>query len=431
MTTNPPGRLDGGGASPTLSAEKPRTSISPFDVRRFRLSAAWLFDKLRADPSLRSAGFVFLLTRSLIFLVFIISTHITFKEPPGDFGGKTHEVRIAIRRYSVPQKLRELAMRADGSWYLSITRDGYEKRPFDLTKASNWAFFPLYPLAVRAVAHFTGDYQLVAIALSNLFFFVALALLHKAVLAFGYDNALADRVIFYVGAFPASYFFSLPWTNSLFLMLTAGAFLAARRGVWPLACVCAGLASATHYTGAFLAPALLIFYWQCNRPFKFRSDILWFLLAPAGLFFFMGYLYSITGTAFAFAKAQAAWNVRWGFFMQPLVGFILSPFELSAGWNFRLLNFSASATALICGFAWLKRREWAWAFYTFISTLVPLSTVTFEGQARYMAVVFPLFIMLAIWGRAPLIDQTIRTVFLVMLALMTAFFGFSFSSALI
>ena len=284
---------------------------------------------------------------------------------------------------------------------------------------------------MRAASVFTGDYRLAAIALSNLFFFAALALLHKTVLAFGYDKALADRAIFYVAAFPASYFFSLPWTSSLFLMLTASAFLAARRGVWSLAGVCAGLASATHYTGAFLSPALLIFYWQCNRPFKLRANILWLLLAPAGLLIFMSYLYSITGSAFAFAKVQAAWKVRWGFFLQPLVGFIISPFELSAGWNFRLLNFAAAATALICGFAWIRRREWAWAFYTFISTLIPLSTVTFEGQARYMSVVFPLLVMLAIWGRSPLIDQTIRAVFLVMLALMTAFFGFFFSPALI
>jgi hypothetical protein len=96
-----------------------------------------------------------------------------------------------------------------------------------------------------------------------------------------------------------------------------------------------------------------------------------------------------------------------------------------------MLNFAAAVTALACGFAWIRRREWAWAFYIFISVITPLSTVTLEGHTRYMTVVFPLFVMLAIWGRSPLIDQTIRTVFLVMLTLMTAFFGFFFSPALI
>lgn len=429
MSTQP--RLDSSGGSSAPTAEKSRVLMPSFGIRRSYLLAARLLNRLRADPSLRAACFVFLLTRALVFLVFIISTHITFKEPPGEFGGKAHELRIAIRRYSIPQKLRELATRADGAWYLSIAKDGYEKKPFDLSKERNWAFFPLYPLAVRAMSVFTSDYRLAAIALSNLFFFAALTLLHKAVLAFGYDEALADRAIFYVAAFPASYFFSLPWTSALFLLLSVGAFLAAKRGVWSLAGVCAGLASATHYTGVFVFPALLIFYWQCNRPFKLRANILWLLLAPTGLLVFMGYLYSITGNAFAFADAQAVWKVRWGFFIQPLFTFIISPFELSAGWNFRLLNFAAAATALTCGFAWVKRREWAWAFFTFISALMPLSTVTLEGQTRYVAVVFPLFVMLAIWGRSPLIDQVIRAVFLAMLTLMTAFFGFFFSPALI
>jgi hypothetical protein len=431
MTTNPLENLDSGAALSAPVMEERRTLIRPLGVRRFYQWAARLLNELRADPSLRAACFAFLLTRSLVFLLFIISAHVTFKEPLSDFGEKPHEPRIAISGYSVPQKLRELATRADGAWYLSIAEKGYEKKPLDLAKPHNWAFFPLYPLAVRAVAVFTGDYRLAAIALSNLFFFGALTLLHKTLLAFDYDVALADRAIFYVAASPASYFFSLPWTSSLSLMLTAGAFLAARRGVWSLAGVCAGLASATHYTGSFLSPALLIFYWQCNRPFKLRANILWLLLAPAGLLVFMGYLHSITGSAFAFASAQAAWKVQWGFFMRPLAGFIINPFELSAGWNFKLLNFAAAATALICGFAWIKRREWAWAFYTFISTLMPLSTLTLGSQARYMAVVFPLFVMLASWGRSPLIDQTIRAVFLVMLALTTAFFGFFFGPGLV
>ncbi len=423
--------LDGQRSLATPDAERSKTFLLSFDPRPvLAVIKNWLSVVL-ADPSLRAAGFVFLLTRVLVFLVFIISTHITFTEPPNEFGAKAHELRIAIRRYSLPAKLRELATRSDGAWYVSIARDGYERHTFDTEREHNWAFFPLYPLAVRAIARFVGNYRLVAIALSNLFLLGALILLHKTVLALGYDHPLANRTIFYIAAFPASYFFSLPWTSSLFLLVTLGSFLAAKREIWWLAGLCAGLASATRYNGIFLFPALLLFYWQTKRPFRLRANMVGLLLAPAGLLAFMGYLYVITGNALAFADAQAAWRVRMGFFVQPLVTFIISPFELSAGWNFRLLNFSAAVMALACGLAWLKRREWTWAFYTLISVIIPLSTVTLEGHTRYMAVIFPIFIMLAIWGRSPLIDQTIRAVFLVLLTLMTAFFGFFFSPALI
>lgn len=431
MTNTTPPTLDLAGASSTPKAEWAQDTHFLVGFKSVGRKVVDLAKTIRLDPSVRAAGFAFALTRAMVFFVLILATHTTFKEPPLEFGSKAQDLQIKIRRYSVPQQLRELATRSDGSWYIAIAKYGYEKRPFTIEKEYNWAFFPLYPLAVRTVAHFTGNYRLVAIALSNLFFFLALIVLHKLVMAFGYDQPLANRAIFYLAAFPTSYFFSLPWTTSLFLLLTASSFLAAKRGAWWLAGACAGLASATRYEGIFLLPALLIFYWQCNRPFKLRANILWLLLAPTGLLAFMAYLYAITGNALAFVDAQAAWKVRWGFFLQPLVTFIISPFELSAGWNFRLLNFIAAVTALLCAAAWLRRREWAWAFYIFVSVITPLSTVTLEGHTRYVAVLFPVFVMLAIWGRAPLLDQTIRTISLVLLTLMTTFFGFFLSPALI
>ncbi|MDX2042344.1 MAG: mannosyltransferase family protein [Acidobacteriota bacterium] len=427
----PSAHLDSNEVHSVRVAEADNPTVEIVDWRRrARRLASWL-SAVWNDQSFQAAGFVFLLTRSLVFLIFVISTHLSFSEPPTSFGEQPHNVRIAIRRYSIPEELRALATRSDGSWYISVARNGYDKEPFNLDKEHNWAFFPLYPLAVRTVAGITGNYRLVGIALSNLFLFIALTLLHKLVLAFEFDKSVANRTIFYVAAFPTSYFFSLPWTTSLFFMVTVAGFLAAKRGNWWLAGLFAGLASATRYNGIFLFPALLIFYWQTYRSLKFRANSLGLLLAPAGLLAFMAYLYAITGNAFAFADAQAAWKVRWGFFLQPLVTFIISPFELSAGWNFRLLNFAAAMLALICGFVWLKRQNWAWAFYIFISVLTPLSTVTLEGNSRYMISVFPIFVLLAVWGRSPLIDQTVRTVFLVMLSLMTAFFGFFFSPALI
>jgi hypothetical protein len=62
----------------------------------------------------------------------------------------------------------------------------------------------------RLAAKVTGGYLLTGISISNLFFFFALLLLHKTVLAFGYGEEVADRAVFYTAAFPTSYFFSMP-----------------------------------------------------------------------------------------------------------------------------------------------------------------------------------------------------------------------------
>jgi hypothetical protein len=400
-------------------------------IKFIRQTAGLFFTALRNDPSLRSAGFAFLLSRAIVFFILMIATHVTILNPDDQFGKSVQEVSIRVRRTSVQDNLRMLAVRGDGSWYLSVAQNGYEQRPFENEHAHNWAFFPLYPLAVRMAAMLTGEYLLTAIALSNIFLFFALFVLHKTVLAFGYDQEIAGRTVFYTAIFPVSYFFSLPWTSSLFLLTVTAAFWAARREKWWWAGSFAALTSATHYSGIFLFPSLMILYWQSMRPLKFRASALGLLLAPAGLLAFMAYLYNVTGNALAFADVQSAWGVRWGVFLWPLYGFLISPFALSEGWNFRLLNFAAAVTALICGFVLLRRREPALAFFTLISVIFPLSTITMEAQARYVMALFPVFIVLANSARSPSSDQIIRAIFICLLSLMSAFYGFCFGPALI
>jgi Gpi18-like mannosyltransferase len=389
------------------------------------------FTAILRDPSLRSAGFAFFLSRAIVFFILIVATHVTLINPPEKFGRSVQEVEIRVRRTSVQDNLRMLAMRADGSWYISLAQNGYEQTPFDNVRVHNWAFFPLFPLAIRMAARLTGEYLLTAIVLSNIFFFLALIVLHKTVLAFGYDQEVAGRAVFYTAIFPAAYFFSLPWTTSLYLLTVTTGFWAAKREKWWLAGVFAAMASATHYSGIFVFPALLILYWQSMRPLKLRASVLGLLLAPAGLLVFMAYLYKLTGNAFAFAEVQSAWNVRSGLFLRPLYAFLIIPFALAEGWNFRLLNFASAVTALVCGIILLKRREPALAFFTLISIIFPLSTLTLEAHARYVIVLFPVFLVLAIMGRSPHLDQAIRAVFICLLALVSTFFGFCFGPALI
>lgn len=386
------------------------------------------------DRSVRAALFAFVLTRVIVFALFIATTQLTLEEPLAPTpGSAVQNIRISVSPESVIRKLKPLTFHGDGGWYLVLAESGYEQIPFNADKPHNWAFFPLYSLSLRAMAAVTGEFQLTGMILSSVFFLFALILLHKTVAAFGYDGAVADRAVFYIAAFPTSYFFSLPLTESLFLFLTIGSFLAAKRDSWWTAGALGGLASMTRYNGLFLLPALVVMYFQqqCHRPFKLKANALSLGLPVLGLMSFMLYLFVVTGNAFAFISIQKAWGVRSGFFLIPLYDYIRMPFDVAVLWNFRTLNFLAAIAALACGFALLKRREWALALYTFISVLVPLSTLTLEAMTRYVMVVFPVFIMLAVWGRKPLIDQTIRAAFVVLLGLMSVSFALYLGFALI
>ena len=381
-----------------------------------------------ADATVRSALFAFTLTRVIIFTVFILTTHFELPiQPPSPDDYKNPN--IVVHRESLRPRLAQLASYGDGGWYIGIVRNGYERRPFDDATQHNWAFFPLFPLLLRAASRITGGVALTGMALASFLFLLALILLHKTTVAFGYDEALADRSVFYLAAFPVSYFFSLPMTESLFLLLAVGSFYAARREAWWMAGVLGALCSATSAGGVLLLPVLFVLYWQQHRA-RLRADALKLLLIPLGLLSFMYYLDVITGDALAFKHVLVSWGRQYGFFLRPLFAFLRHPQEISISWDFRLLNFTVAVLALVCGIVLAKRREWAFSLYTLASVVVSLSSQTLQSQARFALVIFPIFIMLAGWGRSPRVDQMIRAAFIALLSLMSALFAAHFSIAM-
>src|SRR3990172_7421734 len=159
-------------------------------------------------PSVRSALTAFALSRSLVAVVFFVTLRL-----PGFIPG-------------APSSGAALASRGDASWYLQIARLGYEARPFDASVQHDWAFFPLYPLLLRAAAWFTGEYPLTGIGLSSALFLVALALVHELALAVGLSNDVARRAALVTALWPSSIFFSYPTTEALFLAVSTGSLLA-------------------------------------------------------------------------------------------------------------------------------------------------------------------------------------------------------------
>jgi hypothetical protein len=382
------------------------------------------------DRSVRSALFAFTLSRTIVLVIFVLVGWMT--TAPYAVPGYV-EPSISVQKAPIAQLLREEVLTADVNWYVGIAQQGYEKHPFNNDVFHNWAFFPLFPLLLRLAYYVTGEFVLTGMALSHVFFLLALFLLHRVSLLFGLSADDADRSLFYLAVFPTSYFFSLPLPESLFLMLTVGSFYFTKREQWWLAGVCGLLASATRPFGVLLLPALALLYWQMYRPLTRRSlrkDALALLLIPGGLFSFMLYLHAITGNAFAFQGVQATWGRRAGLFLSPLYDYLRQPGEIALHWDFRLLNFLAVSIALACGAVLLKRRQFPLAAYTLLTVLVALSSGLLQSQARYAMVIFPVYMVLATLGRRAKVDQLIRAVFLVFLALMTAMFAAHFTLAL-
>lgn len=370
-----------------------------------------------------------MLTRAVIFFILICVGQLMVTPLPDKTG---HEAYIPFDHPQIARKLREMMVRGDAGHYKGLSETGYRHAPFDLTSAHSVqsAFFPLQPILLWALGRVTHDVVLWGAALSNFFFFLALVVLHKLTLAFGYDEPVARRAVFYLAAFPVSYFFSVPMTESLFVLLTVASFYAAKREHWWTAGVIGLLASATRLTGVLLLPALLVLSWQMYRSVQIKK-ILGVLLIPFGLFAYMFYQWWLSGDALAFKHAQVAWGREPTiFFLRPLINWLMAPLVFVSSWNVQLLNVASVLLCFVCIYILARRREWAFALYVLMSVILPLSSGQLQSLERYTMGFFPVFIALGIAAKSEHRDQTIRVIFVILLGLMTALYAANYTNAL-
>jgi hypothetical protein len=382
------------------------------------------------DASVREAFFVFALTRTLLLAIFVATSvaNYDYRLAPDYNPDDPHPI-VSLKGVKILKRLDHTLARGDSGWYNGIAQKGYERRPFESTQQHNWVFFPLFPMLMGLVGRLVGYYLIPGALLSASFFFVALILLHKLVLTSGFEPPVADRAVFYTAVFPASYFSSLPMTEGLYLMLTLASFLAAARGRWWAAGVFGAFTSATRLSGVLLAPALTLYYLQRTRRSEAGVQTLWLGVIPLGLVSFMVFLWSITGNPFACIDAVKGWGRTGAAPWMTLYEYLLTPRAIIDPWNFRTLHFASAILALGVAAFWAWRRHWAFAFFTLFAVLLPLSSGTLHSTARYMSVVFPIFIALAILAIRPRLDQTIRVIFLVLFTIMAYSFAMRLSFA--
>jgi len=356
----------------------------------------------RLRPSVRAALLATLLSRALVFALAFIVPRL-----PEDVGAHA--------------SLTDIATRGDAGWYLGIATGGYDPGPFSATARHNWAFFPLQPLLLRGVAWVTGEAPLTGIALSTTLLLVGRVLLFELALAVGLGEDAARRAVLYTALWPTAHFFSLPTTESLFLVLTAGCLLCAVRGAfWP-AGLLGALASSARPNGILLLPALALLYFA-REPRRLRVDALALLLVPAGLLAFMVYLRFRTGDALAFSHIQQTWNRHPRFFTDALYEYAAVGREVAVPWDFRILNFTVGVLGFAAAAFWAARRRWAFAVYGALALAMPLSMGSLQSVARYAMVCIPVPLALAVAVRRSRTHDAVLVALAAALALVTTLF---------
>ena len=285
----------------------------------------------------------------------------------------------------------------DAKFYLSIAQQGYSTSS-DLSQYSNVAFYPLYPALAKSFGWLglrlpDGAVLAVGLLVSNVCFLAACVLFYRlAVGRMGFSPKAAGRALALLIVFPASFYFSSFYPESLFLLLSLLAFSAAYEGRWGLAGLAGALVTLTRIQGVLVVAALAWIYldargWKLAR---IRADVLWLGLAPLGLAVHFYQLYRLTGHLLAPFEVQAAWGRGEYGFLQGLRLQLESPgldvFKIDA---LLLVGF------LICG-AWMLRRPATRALgvYTLLMCALPVSTGLLVSVSRFLAVVFPVFLLL-------------------------------------
>jgi hypothetical protein len=192
----------------------------------------------------------------------------------------------------------------DGWWYLGVARSGYHAAPLS-GAYHDYAFFPLWPGLVRVLSFpWSALDGLVAVLLANALFLAALVLLYRLTAdVLDADRALWSCVL--LSLFPFAWVFSMAYGESLFLTLSLGSLLSAERGHAGRASLLAMLATTVRFPGVLLLVPLAILLWRRMRD---RRRVVWLVVVPLGAAAFAGYVTALTGDAWAYLGAQAAWG---------------------------------------------------------------------------------------------------------------------------
>ena len=323
----------------------------------------------------------------------------------------------------VPAGSMNLWSHWDGEHYVTLALGGYLNPPEDVSPA----FFPLYPLLVRFFAElFGGPISREALSvwgplISLLFLPFALYFVYQVALD-DWGHRVARGTVLALAFFPTTFFLNAAYTESLFLALSAGSVWAVRvRKDLLLACVLAGLASATRNVGVFLIVPLA--YEWINNLDRYRWRGAYLLLVPSGLVAYMGYLWARFGDPILFYTAQEDWGREatgplvtvgraWasavegagrlldtGLWTDPTLGNLAN--HLAGAGNLTNLAFFVFAVAiLLAGFRDLPPSLTLYGLLLIApATLFGTAQSPLMGTPRYVLVAFPLFIVLGLLSK--------------------------------
>ncbi|HLI50273.1 MAG TPA: mannosyltransferase family protein, partial [Thermomicrobiaceae bacterium] len=373
-------------------------------------------------PMLVDVGLAFLLSQLLFYVVAIVA--FAFVAP---YSGHAYQPWSTHA-----PRLIDASWRWDSGWYSYIAQHGYVSTP----GFQGVAFFPLFPYILRAFYLIlpASWYFFEGVVINHVIFALSLIPVWLYAERIG-GRKVAQRTLFLLCIFPAALFFNAIYTEALFLLFSSLALVLFQRDRFGSAGVAGFFACLTRSFGIFLAVSGLIYAgvrWLRDRDSLSRTiwRVATLALIPLGIVVFMLMQLHIYGDPTLFLKVQtvAGWSHVKVF---PLVSLYHAADYSLYHHSLTVINFmdavntGALAIALILGLV-LLRSDPAGAVYSLLSVLLVLATPsggdTLMSGARYVAVLFPIFVMLGRWAERRWFLGLLTVIFLPLSVALTILF---------
>lgn len=292
--------------------------------------------------------------------------------------------------------------RWDSFWYSAISRHGYT---FSDVKNSSIAFFPLYPMiikATRSILHIRDNY--LSFGLNIIFSFLATFFLYRLA-RIDYSEKISVGIVMVFLFFPPSYFFLSGYPDILFVLLAICSLYFGRKKAWGKAGIVAGLLALTKPYGILMFPVLLLEYlwdhhWEVKIFFK-KFDWLPLLLPLVSFGGFVWFNYWKFHDSIAFFEAQQTWGRT---LSNPLVALLteakhyLLSGNIFSGSNLPYVLYLGYFIFSLFAFwlSWSRVRK-TYMLFPFLLLLAAFLTGTLTSWGRYMLLSFPILMGPAVY----------------------------------
>jgi hypothetical protein len=333
--------------------------------------------------------------RLLLLAIAVLSCQLF----PEQFSASLHERNF--HGATTPGSLECMLSTWDAQWYLALAHTGYAE-----TQEGGAAFYPLWPGLIRWTSLLTGlDALLASLLLAHALFLGACALLYRKTEREHGPRAAATSVLL-LAAYPGALFFGLPYSESLFLFLSVALFSLVQTGgraAW-WAVLPALLLPLARPVGVLAAAPLALAVFLAWRERRLAPALVCAALAPlVGWGAYFAWMHASTGFALSGFEAQRefvsqaslAKLLRPDLFLLEFgnVTHVLAP---RSGGLDRVL-FLVYAALLVP--LWRRdKSELAWALAL---GMIPAVTMSLMAFTRYLAVIFPLFVLAGGWLAEP------------------------------